>query len=193
MKWGIANSAKCIFCDENQTLQHVVSACKSSLNEGRWNWRHDSILINIARMVSKIQGVKVYCDVPGSDFQNPSVITGDVERPDIVFIKEKVCFVLELTVGFETNIQKNSERKRNKYADLIKRLEKDYDVKYLDLSMGSIGVIGNESKGIKTMFEKLGLTKEESNYLLKKVINVCLHPHTSYFVDGTRNGNRRIF
>ena len=89
VKWGIANSAKCIFCDENQTLQHVVSACKSSLNEGRWNWRHDSILINIARMVSKIQGVKVYCDVPGLDFQNPSVITGDVERPDIVFIKEK--------------------------------------------------------------------------------------------------------
>ena len=140
---------------------------------------------NIARMISKIQGVKVYCDVPGLDFQNPSVITGDVERPDIVLLKEKVCFVLELTVGFETNIQKNSERKRNKYADLIKRLEKDYDVKYFDLSMGSIGVIGNESKDLKTMFEKLGLTKEESNYLLKKVINVCLR--STYFIFCRRN------
>ena len=88
-------------------------------------------------------------------------------------------------MGFETNIQKNSERKRNKYADLIKRLEKDYDVKYFDLSMGSIGVIGNESKDLKTMFEKLGLTKEESNYLLKKVINVCLR--STYFIFCRRN------
>ena len=58
----------------------------SLLNEGRWNWQHDSLLINIARMLAKIQGVIVYCDVDGTEFQSPSVITGEIKRPDIVLV-----------------------------------------------------------------------------------------------------------
>ena len=121
VKWGIATSAKCLFCNENQTLQHVISSYKTSLNGGRWNWRHDSILINISRILSKIPDVKVYCDVENTEFLTPAIKTGDSERPDIVVIKDKECKVLELTVGFETNILKNSERKKKKYTDLIKR------------------------------------------------------------------------
>ena len=185
IKWGIANSAKCKFCNDNQTLQHVVSACKASLNGGRWNWRHDSILINIARMLSKIQDLTVYCDITDSEFQTPSVITGDAERPDIVVMKERACYLMELTVGFETNIVKNSERKRNKYADLTRRLEKDYTVKYCDISMGAIGVIGTDSKDIRNTFEKLGLLKDESNYLIRKMINVCLR--STYYIFCQRN------
>ena len=102
VKCGIATSAKCLFCNENQTLQHVISSCKTSLNEGRWNWRHDSILINISRILSKIPDVKAYCDVENTEFLTPAIITGDSERPDIVVIKDKECKVLELTIGFET-------------------------------------------------------------------------------------------
>ena len=131
-------------------------------------------------MIAKIPGVTVYCDVSDSEFQNPSVITGDAKRPDIVIIKERECKVLELTVGFETNLKKNSDRKLKNYADLITRLGTNYDVKYFDLSMGGIGVIGNESKGVKTMFEKLGLKKEESDYLIRKIINVCLR--STYYI-----------
>ena len=185
VKWGISTSAKCVFCNENQTLQHVISSCKTSLNEGRWYWRHDSILVNISRIVSKIPSVKVYCDIENSEFLTPSVIIGDSERPDIVVIKERECKVIELTVGFETNILKNSERKRKKYTELMKRLSKDYDVEYVDLSMGGIGVIGTESKGILKMFTDLGLSKQEGDYLLKKIINVCIR--TSYYIFCQRN------
>ena len=128
IKWGITNSPKCLFCSEKQTLQHVVSGCIISLNEKRWNWRHDSILINIARFMAKLQGVKVYCDVNNSEFQTPSVITGNDKRPDIVVLKDKTCMILELTVGFEKNILKNSKRKLENYKDLVKRLEEKYDV-----------------------------------------------------------------
>ena len=106
VKWGISKSAKCLFCDENQTLQHVVSSCIVSLNEKRWNWRHDSILINIARCLQKIQTAKLYCDVENSEFPTPSVITGDQERPDLVVMKGNQCLILELTIGFETNLEK---------------------------------------------------------------------------------------
>ena len=57
--------------------------------------------------------------------------------------------VLELTVGFETNILKNSKRKLEDYKDLIKRLKETYDVKYVDLCMVAIGVIGKDSKGLQ--------------------------------------------
>ena len=78
--------------------RETVSGCIISLNEKRWNWRHDSILINIARFMAKLQGVKVYCDVNNSEFQTPSVITGNDKRPDIVVLKDKTCMILELTV-----------------------------------------------------------------------------------------------
>ena len=80
--------------------------------------------------MAKLQGVKVYCDVNNSEFQTPSVITGNNKRPDIVVLKDKTCMILELTVGFETNILKNSKRKLENYKDLVQRLEEKYDVKY---------------------------------------------------------------
>ena len=76
VKWSIANSPKCLFCSEKQTLQHLVIGCALSLKEKRWNWRHDSILINIERFMAKLQGVIVYCDGNNAEFQTPSVITG---------------------------------------------------------------------------------------------------------------------
>ena len=163
----------------------MISTCNTSLNEGRWNWRHDSILINISRMLSKIPGVKVYCDVGESEFLNPSVITGDKERPDIVIIKDNECHVLELTVGFETNMLKNSKRKKTRYIGLIEKLEKDFKVTYFDLSMGAIGIIGSESSSIQKLFLHLGLSRPESEYLLRKIINVCVR--TSYYIFCQRN------
>ena len=61
----------------------------------------------------------MYCDVENSEFQTPSVITGDEKRPDIVVVKGKLYMILELTVGFETNMRKNTEWKFINYKDLI--------------------------------------------------------------------------
>ena len=35
--------------------------------------------------------------------------------------------VLELTIGFETNMELNCKRKREKYKELVDRLKKSYD------------------------------------------------------------------
>ena len=35
----------------SQTLQHVVSGCKVYLHEGRYNWRHDSILKKLSNIL----------------------------------------------------------------------------------------------------------------------------------------------
>ena len=122
-----------------------------------------------------------------TEFQTPSVITGDEQRPDLVVIKDKACKVLELTVGYETNMLKNSKRKTERYKDLITRLGNNYNVEYFDLSMGGIGVISSDSKNLRKMFIDLGLTNEESDYIVRKLINVCLR--STYYIFCRRNKN----
>ena len=51
---------------------------------------------------------------------NPSVITEEENRPDVTVTQnESTIFVLELTVGFETNIDPNTKRKANKYKQEV--------------------------------------------------------------------------
>ena len=60
--------------------------------------------------------------------------------------KDKIC-VVELTVGFETNIAKNCKRTEIRYKDLSSSLKQRFgNVKYFNLSMGAIGMIGKECK-----------------------------------------------
>src|SRR3954464_12291734 len=46
--WGYIPSACCVLCGaEKCTLHHVLVNCKHALEQGRYTWRHDSVLINI--------------------------------------------------------------------------------------------------------------------------------------------------
>ena len=72
----------------------------------------------------------IYVDLPG--FISPSAITGDNLHPDLLLVLPNTClYILELTVGFESNIRKNYHRKRTKYYDLVKQQENLFSqVKY---------------------------------------------------------------
>ena len=53
-------------------------------------------------------------------YPNPSVITGDDHRPDLLILTKDNClYILELTVGYETNLRNNINRKHLKYEKLI--------------------------------------------------------------------------
>jgi hypothetical protein len=68
----------------------------------------------------------MYVDLP--EFISPSVITGDESRPYLLLtIENKTLYILELTVGFETNLKTNSDRKHGKYLILITDQENIYD------------------------------------------------------------------
>ena len=48
-------------------------------------------------------------------YPNPSVITGDDHRPDLLILTKDNClYILELTVGYETNLRNNINRKHLK-------------------------------------------------------------------------------
>ena len=183
VKWGLTKSPMCILCDQNQTLGHVMGACEVALHQKRYNWRHDSVLMNIIKTISSLPATDIFCDIEG--FSNPSAITGFTERPDIVVRQREKLFVLELTVGFETNLVKNFERKKKRYEALIKRLSDSFDsVNYVNLSMSAIGIISKNSELVASL-SKLGLSREVTNLLIKRIMNVSIR--SSYFIFCCRN------
>ena len=113
VKWGLSSSADCSFCFCSESLLHVISGCKTYLDEGRYTWRHNSVLNLIASSLLDVERSKMYVDLPG--FISSSVITGDELRPDLLLtIENKILYILELSVGFETNLKTNSDRKHEK-------------------------------------------------------------------------------
>ena len=44
--WGYSKSDSCALCKgENCTLHHILANCNVALNQGRFTWRHDSVLL----------------------------------------------------------------------------------------------------------------------------------------------------
>ena len=57
--------------------------------------------------------MKIHCGIEG--FMNTSVITREENRPDMIVTQSQRSIVLDLTVGFETNLDLTTKRKAHKY------------------------------------------------------------------------------
>ena len=83
-----------------------------------------------------------------------------MRRPDIIIHDSNQLYVLELTVGYETNMVKNNDRKQTRYEDLIKRLTSVYKVTFINLSMDALGIFGKSSLNYLLMLKQLGKTEK---------------------------------
>ena len=127
---------------------------------------------------------RIYADLEG--YISPSIISGEDKRPDIIIVERDNVYIFELTIGFETNISTNSERKMNNYSQLLEDLKARYKkVKFINLSMGAMGIYGDTCSNLKSVLKHLGLNENEVNYLLRKLCNICIR--TTYFIFCKRN------
>ena len=169
-----------------------MAGCKTYLNEGRFTWRHDSVLSLIASTLKSLNYFNLYVDLPG--YLSPSIITGDTLRPDLVLTIENKCMcILELTIGFESNLQTNATRKREKYQDLInKQLHYYEEAKFVNLSISTPGVFSETSLDLIEMLKDLEIDmhcrKYLENTLLEKLSTLALGPHIIYSVNVTKSG-----
>ena len=92
-KWGKTTSSLCLHCNKIQTLSHVVAGCETSLKEKRYNYPHDSILLNLGRILESIKSRDIYIDIPG--YTCPTMITGENQRPDMIVISNNKLYLLE--------------------------------------------------------------------------------------------------
>ena len=103
-------------------------------------WSDPELLNFLATSLKAVEGSSLYVDIPG--FPSPSIVTGDGLRPDLLLkTKDNCLYILELMIGFETNLNNDVERKRLKYLSLVSDLRNHYkSVTFVNLSMSSLGI-----------------------------------------------------
>jgi len=141
---------------------------------------NNSVLFYLANTFSSLSKFKVYADLLSITY--PCLITCASLRPDPLLLTENtVLYILELTLGFQTNIKVNSIRKVNKYNRLFKDLPSTYNkVTFINLSMGALGVMGSSCDSFLSFLQDLSFDKLVQKRIIMKTINIAIR--TSYFI-----------
>ena len=149
-RWRYRSDSKCILCGSvHPTVLHILNACPTALNQGRFTWRHDSVLKclvhGIKTFLSKDE--KLYADLPGlRACDNPSAtvpqnIVATSARPDMVMGNVKL---VELTVPYNSPeaLRNARQRKESKeiYQLLLSELDRlGYRASLTTLEVGALG------------------------------------------------------
>ena len=97
-------------------------------------------------------------------------------------------YVLELTVGFESNHNNNAVRKKEIYLNLINEMSRKYRcVRFVNLSMSSLGVFSDECSTFLDMMNDICIDKKQQRYIIKKMINIAIR--ATYYIFCCRNRN----
>ena len=156
-RWKKLVSPKCPLCDKVPcTLFHLLSNCQTSLQQGRYDYRHDSILSYLYSIVRKARREKmeVYCDLDGARVNGgtlPPDILVTASRPDLVLVDRSTtpCSVelVELTVPWDSGAEGARVRKELRYATLVEDIiEKGLKCKHTTLEIGARGLINQRNK-----------------------------------------------
>ena len=95
-------------------------------------------------------------------------------------------YILELTLGFETNIQANNVRKANKYTPLLQDLSSSYNkVIFINVSMGALGVMGASCDSFLSLLQDLSFDKVTQRRIIMKTINIAIR--STYYIFCQRN------
>ena len=120
--WGKTITEKCSLCNGRATLLHILNICPTALTQGRFTYRHNSVLrylVNELRDKAERNQIpmSLYADLPGCRVSGGTVpphVIPTTEKPDIVLYfpgkNEQRVVLIELTVPFEPNIRKARAR-----------------------------------------------------------------------------------
>ena len=79
-------------------------------------------------------------------------------------------------------------RKKEKYVNLINEMSRNYRcVRFVNLSMSSLGVFSDECSTFLDMMNDIGIDKKQQRYIIKKMINVAIR--ATHYIFCCRNRN----
>ena len=158
------------------------------LDQGRYTWRHDSVLNRITQFVNRSESshILVNSDLGVKPWTIPPDILATSDRPDLVVIdtEHNNISILELTVPFECNININHEYKCHKYVHLVIDLQKlGFNVKYFAIEIGCRAMISEpNSKCLYAFFKSVYGLKFNNRDFRHFKASVCKTVITSSFV-----------
>ena len=127
----------------------------------------------MSKVFAKAKDIQLFADL--DDFDSPCIITGHSLRPDMLIIFNHTLYIIELTVGFESDVNANSLRKKCKYLELVDTFSQKYDaVKFVNVSTCTLGMFGTSCDTFVTMLNKVGTTQNQKDYVLKSMTNITI-------------------
>ena len=162
-RWGKRVSDRCAFCGNTGTLAHVLSNCSVALNQGRYTWRHNSVLGSLISLIRPHlkQGMSLFSDMPGYQAPHGGTVPPHVLvtalKPDIVIVSSvsQEVIVFELTCPWDRNIVRSHNMKTEKYAPLIADLAQSYVVSFYAVEVSARGQITKDNRSrLKSFLHK---------------------------------------
>ena len=178
-RWGKRVSDRCPFCGNIETLAHILSNCSSALNQGRFTWRHNSVLCSIIDLIRPHlkDGMRLYSDMPGYQAPHggtiPPHILVTALKPDIVIVNEmsQEVVVFELTCPWDTNIARSHSFKSEKYAPLVADLSRTRVASFYSIEVSARGQVTKENHSrLKSFLLKCC---SDSRAVSKKITNIA--------------------
>ena len=109
-------------------------------------------------------------------------------RPDLLLTSSNnsLLYLVELTVGYESNLESNIRRKNIKYKELVKQQRKYFkSVKFVNISISSLGVFAKESSTFLKMLDDIGFDDKYKRYCIRRMMAIAIR--TSYYIFCRRN------
>ena len=179
-RWKICNSPNGDLFRKKQTQIHALNNSIGAINDGRYKWRHDSILKTILCYICSSNEYQVLADVEG---YNISAVLFASSVPDIVVINNDILQAKELTVCFETNFQKSRKYEMNWYKNLSNEVVANYIVKGLFIEISTLGFYTNDMKPFIKFCKDLKINNADR--LLRKCSEVAIR--ASFFLNIRKN------
>ena len=181
-RWGIRKTNKCNLCGNPSSLKHILNWCPKALKEGRFTWRHNSVLSHFITTLKKSapEDLEVFADLPNF-WLNGGTIPPDILptglRPDLVLInrKERKIELLELTCSFETSIERANICKTKCYNDLKSDLLKEgWKTTLVPFEIGSRGLVNKRNRESLIAVMKRNRIKLRHTQLFKDLSKISL-------------------
>ena len=167
-----------------QTQLHVFSNCKVALEQGRYTWRHDSILLTIIHHLKAIanEDLRLFADCPNSGTMCSSTLF-QTSRPDLVVDLKGSVYVVELTVPYETNCKKAKRHKEERYkhlrSDLIMTCR---TCEVITLEVTTLGFVSKDIVRFRRLLRTFDLNDER---IIRKCMEVALR--ATFYIYCRRN------
>ena len=121
---------------------------------------------------------RIYANLIGID--SPSIVIDTGNRLDCILrltgeIGSRELYIIELTVGFETNLQKNTLRKDAKYSMLLSHVRQKFDkVFFVNLSLSALGFYDSSCSSFTDILKHLKFTEEKRTFVFKRIADICI-------------------
>ncbi len=122
MRWGKRSNSKCELCSHHEILLHTLNNCPTMLKDGRYTWRHNSVLSHMFTLAQNLRKKQTGSFIPTCLVTPTNVISLQyltniwvtAQTPDIVMINrpQKIAILIELSVFWNKLWKVCSEKRK---------------------------------------------------------------------------------